>query len=439
MDDKQVQQYVDWFRRSAPYIHAHRGRTLVILFGGEAVDDAGFANLIHDIALLDSLGVRLVLVHGARPQIEVALDDWEQDSRYYGGLRITDEDSLPAVLNAVGSLRVRIEALLSMGLANSPMHGARLRVASGNFVTARPLGVRDGVDFAHTGEVRRVDAEGIRQRLDDGNIVLLSCLGYSPTGEVFNLSAEDVATAAAVALQADKLISLVEGPGLMDAKQQLIQQLTPVAAEKVLSSRRALPEDVQRQLVAAAHACRNGVGRAHLLSRHVDGALLQELFTRDGVGTMITSDRFEELRPAQIDDVNGILEIIAPLEDVGAMVRRSREQLELEIDGFTVIERDGMVVAVGALYPYAADKIGEIACVAVHPDYQKGGRGNDLLAALIADARDQGLKSVFVLTTHTAHWFQERGFQRATLASLPVAKQRLYNYQRNSKVFTLAL
>ncbi|MCB1799947.1 MAG: amino-acid N-acetyltransferase, partial [Gammaproteobacteria bacterium] len=211
---------------------------------------------------------------------------------YYGGLRITDEDNLPAVLSAVGSLRVRIEALLSMGLANSPMHGARLRVASGNFVTARPLGVRDGVDFAHTGEVRRVDAEGIRQRLDDGNIVLLSCLGYSPTGEVFNLSAEDVATAAAVALKADKLISLVEGPGLVDGQQQLIEQLTPTAAETVLSSRRALPDDVRRQLIAAVHACRNGIGRAHLLSRHVDGALLQELFTRDGVGTMITSDRF---------------------------------------------------------------------------------------------------------------------------------------------------
>lgn len=439
MDDKQVQQYVDWFRSSAPYIHAHRGRTLVILFGGEAVEDAAFAHLIHDIALLDSLGVRLVLVHGARPQIEQALTGSGLDSHYYGGLRITDEQSLSAVISAVGSLRVRIEALLSMGLANSPMHGARLRVASGNFVTARPLGVRDGVDFAHTGEVRRVDAEGIRQRLDDGNIVLLSCLGYSPTGEVFNLSAEDVASAAAVALQADKLISLVEGPGLTDSKRRLVQQLTPAEAEKTLAARRTLPEDVQRQLVAAIHACRHGVSRAHLVSRYVDGALLQELFTRDGAGTLITSERFEQLRPAQIDDVSGILEIIAPLEQTGIMVRRSREQIELEIGHFTVIDRDGMVVGVGGLYPYAEDAVGEIACVAVHPDYRSGGRGEDLLARLTEQARQQGLRSVFVLTTHTAHWFQERGFERATLASLPVARQQLYNYQRNSKVFAMTL
>lgn len=439
LDKKQALRYVDWFRGSASYIHAHRGRTFVILFNGEAAAEDTFAHLVADIALLSSLGVRLVLVHGARPQIEDELKRTGNESHYYGGLRITDDHTLHSVKNAVGRLRVEIEARLSMGLANSPMHGADLRVATGNFVTARPLGVRDGVDFQHTGEVRGIDTDGIKQQLDLGNIVLLSCLGYSPTGEVFNLSAEDVATATAVELSADKLLSLVEGPGLTDGKRKLVHQLSPLEAEKILTSRRKLPEDVQRQMVAAIHACRNGVTRAHLISRQTEGGLLLELFTRDGVGTMISSDRFEQIRAAVVDDVPGILELIEPLEQDGIMVRRSREQLELEIHRFTVMERDGMITAVGALYPYHAHHCGELACLAVHPDYRQDGRGDHLLQHLIEQAEQLELDSLFVLTTHTAHWFQERQFEPADLDVLPDERQALYNFQRNSKVFLRSL
>lgn len=429
------QGFVDWFRASSPYIHSHRGRTFVVLFGGEAVADPNFANLVHDIATLNSLGIKLVLVHGARPQIEERLRKRGAALRYVNGLRVTDDEALACVKEAAGSVRVEIEARLSMGLANTPMSGARIHIASGNFVTARPLGVREGVDYCHTGEVRRVDTVALRRHMEAGDIVLLSPLGYSPTGEVFNLSAEDVASATAEALRADKLLFLVEGPGVLDSRRRLIQELSPNEAQRLLATRRTLPDEIASHLASAVHACRSGVSRAHLVNRTVDGALLQELFTRDGIGTMVTAMSYETVRQANIDDVGGILELIQPLEDQGILVRRSRELLEMEIDHFTVIERDGMTIGCAALYPFADETVGELACVAVHPDYQGGRRGDALLRHIERLATAMGIARLFVLTTRTAHWFRERGFLPGDIGALPVKRRSLYNYQRNSKVF----
>lgn len=431
--------FVGWFRHSSPYINAHRGRTFVIAFGGEAVADASFAHFIHDVALLNALGVRVVLVHGARPQIEARLRERGIKMRYANGLRVTDVAALACVKEAAGSVRVDIEALLSMGLANSPMAGARIRVVSGNFITARPLGVRDGVDHEHTGEVRRVDVQGIEQALADAAVVLISPLGYSPSGEVFNLSAEDVATAVAAELHADKLLYMVEGAGVLDAKKRLVRQLKPAEAQKMLSAKGALIPDIKRLISGAVQACRQGVRRVHLISRHTDGALLLELFTRDGIGTLISADAYEDTRPATIDDVGGILELISPLEDDGVLVRRSRERLETEIDYFTVMERDNAIIACAALYPYIKEGCGELACLVVHPDYQDSGRGEALLAHMEHSAKQQKIKRMLVLTTRTAHWFVERGFMAAEIKALPVARQQLYNYQRNAKVLVKKL
>jgi len=433
------QTFVRWFRGSAPYINAFRGRTFVVGFGGEVIAEKQFANLVHDIALLNSLGVRLVLVHGARPQIEQRLTERGVEMQYVNGLRVTDAAALACVKEAAGSVRVEIEALLSMGLANSPMAGADIRVASGNFVTAKPLGVRDGVDYLHTGEVRRIDAEAIHRQLDNGMLVLLSPIGYSPTGEVFNLSVEDVATAAAIQLKADKLITLIDGAGLQANDQSLLRQLGLKEAESYLAQHDKLSEQLTKSLRGAIFACRNGVRRAHLINRHSDGSLLLELFTRDGVGTLISSDIFEDIRQATIDDVGGILELIAPMEQDGILVRRERERLEMEIEHFTVIERDGTVIACSALYPFAEDACGELACLAVHQEYRKQGRGDDLLEYIERMAQGMGIKRLFVLTTRTAHWFQERGFGEGSIDDLPVAKQQMYNYQRRSKVFIKTL
>ncbi len=432
------QQRVDWFRSSAPYIHAHRGRTLVILFGGEAVESERFAHLIHDIALLGSLGVRVVLVHGARPQIRKQLGLLGHTSRFANNLRITPAEHMPAVEQAVGQVRMAIEAQLSTGLPNTPMAGAAVRVVSGNYVTARPYGIHDGVDFAQTGHVRNVDARTIHQQLDHQNVVLISPIGYSSTGEIFNLRAEDVATETAIALHADKLVFIMENNGVSDAGGRLLQQLNLPQAEKWLSRHgdRNTLQDVETQahLNNAAHACRNGVRRVHLVSRRIDGALLLELYTRDGIGTLITTDNYEGLRTAQINDIGGIMELISPLEEKGVLVRRSREQLELDIQNFTVIERDGMIIACAALFSFTEERAAELACLAVHEHYQQHGRGDDLLQHIEWQARKQRIKKLFTLTTQTMHWFIERGFVECQPADLPIARQSLYNFQRNSRI-----
>jgi amino-acid N-acetyltransferase len=430
-----AETFVAWFRGSSPYIHAHRGRTFVICLGGEAVADPGFSHLIHDLALLHGLGIRLALVHGARPQIEERLNTRGVQMHYINGLRVTDDAALTCVKEAAGAVRVEIEALLSMGLANSPMAGLRIRAASGNYVTAKPIGVRDGVDYCHTGEVRRIDGEGIKQRLDSGAIIIIPPLGYSPTGEVFNLSAAEVAASVAIALNADKLIHLVEGEGLTDAHNRPITNLEPREVDSLLKQRKHLPEDLIQHLQAGISACRCGVKRVHLLKRQLDGVLLQELFTRDGVGTLITGEPYEETRTARIDDVGGLLELIQPLESKGILVRRSRELLETEIEHFTIMERDGLVVGCAALYPYRQERMAELACVAVHPNYRDGGRGERLLEQMETQARAQGIQQLFLLTTQTAHWFLERGFVPSDLDDLPMQRRQLYNYRRNAKVF----
>jgi len=432
-----TKDYVKWFRNSAPYINAHRGKTFVLMFSGDAVAHPNFANIIHDIALLNSLGIKLVLAHGARPQIEERAAIRGISSQLENDLRITDSPILECVKDATGSVRMQIEALLTMGLANSPMHGAQIRVGSGNFVVAKPMGVRNGIDYQHTGMVRRVDTVGIKKQLDDGSIVLLSPTGYSPTGEVFNLSLEDVATQTAIALQADKLIVFSANDGLLDINGDLIQNCSVSDIKNLLNH--SDDAETSRLLRAIASSGENGVSRCHCVSHTDDGALLQELFTRDGAGTLISQDHYEQLRIATIDDVGGILELIEPLEAEGTLVKRSRELLENEIDLFTVIERDGMIVACAGLYPYEESSSGEIACVATHPDYRGEDRGERLLAALEKQAQEKQLASVFVLTTQTAHWFQELGFIEISQDQLPKKKQPFYNLQRNSKVFSKTL
>lgn len=427
--------FVAWFRAASPYLHAHRDRTFVVCMGGEALDAPGFAHLIHDLALLDALGVRLVLVHGARPQIEARLHARGAAMRYVDGVRVTDAIALECVREAVGSVRVEIEALLSQGVMNSPMEGARIRVASGNFVTARPYGIRDGVDFGHTGEVRRVDTEAIQRRLGDGDIVLVPALGYSPTGEVFNLNADEVATAVAIALTADKLVFLHEGAPLTEQDGRVIGELTPESAERLTARLGRLPDD----LVCALEATEAGVPRAHLVPRAVDGSLLIELFTRDGIGTLVAARPFDALRRATVDDVPGILQIITPLEDDGTLVRRSREKLEVEIGHFHVLVRDRAIIGCVALYPWPEAGVAEIACLAVHPDYRRRGRAAQMFAHLLEEARDMGLSAVFILTTRTSHWFLERGFREVPLDRLPVERQRLYNFRRNARVLLLEL
>ncbi|MDP1593609.1 MAG: amino-acid N-acetyltransferase [Gallionella sp.] len=427
--------FVAWFRSVAPYINSFRGKTFVIAFGGEMVADGKFVELTHDFNLLAALGIRLVLVHGARPQIEQHLAGKNLEDTYHQGIRMTNAEAMQCVKESVGRVRVEIEALLSMGLANSPMANADIRVAGGNFITAQPIGVINGVDLQHTGSVRKVDVAALNDRMEFGEVVLLSPLGYSPTGEVFNLTLEDVATATAIALDADKLVFLMDTDGVQDKKGELLKELTIAQVQSVLGGKQTLSDDVSLFLPCAMRACAAGVARTHLISRHTDGAILQELFSDDGIGTMVVESTLNTLRDASIEDVGGILNLLIPLEEQGILVRRSRELLEREIERFVVLEHDHRIVGCAALYPFPDEAAAELACMAVDEQCRDRGYGEAILNHMTALAKTQKLKKLFVLTTRTAHWFLERGFKESDVTELPAQKKSLYNYQRKSKVF----
>ena len=427
--------FVRWFRQVAPYVHDFGGRTFVIGFGGEMVAErARLASFIHDINLLAALEIRLVLVYGARPQIEAELKARGLKSKTAQGLRVTDEAALTVVKHAGGALRVELEAVLSQGLPNSPMARAGIRVVSGNYITARPIGVRKGVDFQFTGAVRKVDAAALSAQLDVADIVLVPFVGYSPTGEVFNLAWEDVAESVAVALKADKLLMYTDKLPT-NRKGEVVSELTADEALALAGKKTNLTPGTAQALEHVARAVDHGVLRGHLVTRRSPGSLLLELFTHAGVGTMVTDDTVEKLRPAKIEDVRGMLELIEPLEAEGTLVKRSRELLEAEIGNFFVIEHDNRIVGCAALYPYPDDKSAEFACLAVAPGVREAGYGERLLKACEERAKSLRLRRLFALTTHAAHWFVEQGFRAADVTALPEQRQALYNWRRGSKVF----
>ena len=408
-------QFVEWLRSVAPYIHAFRGKTFVVAFPGELVTAGALPVLAHDLALLHALGIKVVIVHGSRPQVQEQLGLRHVEARFHNGLRITDEAALECAKEAAGEIRLDIEGAFSQGLPNTPMANSAIRVISGNFVVARPVGIIDGVDLKMTGVARKVAHETINPILDAGALVLLSPLGFSPTGEVFNLTMEDVALAAATALRADKLIFITETPMMTDAGG-------------------GLRADAAFYFEHATKACLAGVPRAHIVPFSVDGSVLLEVFTHDGVGTMISAQNLESLREATIEDLGGILQLIEPLEADGTLVKRGRELIEREIDYFSVIEHDGVIFGCAALYPFPAEKMAEMACLTVSPDAQAQGDGERMLKHIENRARAAGFKKLFVLTTRTAHWFLKRGFVSATVDALPKDRQNMYNWQRKSLV-----
>jgi amino-acid N-acetyltransferase len=431
-------QFISWIRQAAPYFHAFRDRTFVIAFGGEilegGIEEERAQALAHDLNLLESLGIRLVLVHGARSQIDAEMRRRGLEPRFHKGLRITDAAALECVKSAMGVARIDLEALLSQGLPNTPMAGGYMRVTGGNFITGKPVGVVEGEDYLFTGAVRKVNAAEIKADLDQENVVLITPIGASPSGEIFNLAWEEVAEAVAVALKADKLIYLLDAQGVENEAGELLPALTVEEVETLIAAGVSQSPEVERVLPGALRACRDGVGRLHFLDRNSDGAMLMELFTRSGVGTVVTRSPLARIREATVEDVGGVLALIAPLEADGTLVKRSRERLEMEITRFSLLEHDGVVVGCGALYPYSDDKSAELACLAVMSDYRRAGYGELILNHMETRARQAKLKQIFVLTTRTAHWFVERGFREADLDVLPREKRDMYNLQRRSKV-----
>ena len=440
--------FVPWFRSVAPYIHLHRGKTVVIGMAGEAVAAGKLQHIAQDLALIQSMGVKIVLVHGFRPQVNEQLLAKGHHARYSHGIRITDEVALDCAQEAAGQLRYEIEAAFSQGLPNTPMSGATVRVISGNFITARPIGILDGVDFMHSGMVRKVDVAGIMQTLDMGAMVLISPFGFSPTGEAFNLGMEEVATSVALAIQADKLMFLTEVAGIRNDPMQPESDDNPIdtelplaAAEKLLSTLApaSIPTDTAFYLQHCVKACKGGVERSHILPFAVDGSVLLEIYMHDGIGTMVIDEKLESLREATSDDVGGILQLIEPFEKDGTLVKRSPTEIERDADHYTVVEHDGVIFACAALYPYPEAKTAEMAALTVSPQSQGQGDGEKILKRIEQRARASGLQSIFVLTTRTRHWFIKRGFVQVDPDWLPEARKRKYNWDRKSQVLVKKL
>jgi amino-acid N-acetyltransferase len=440
--------FVPWFRSVAPYIHMHRGKTFVVGLAGEAIAAGKLPSIAQDLALIQSMGVKIVLVHGFRPQVNEQLHAKGHQAQYSHGIRITDEVALDCAQEAAGQLRYEIEAVFSQGLPNTPMAGSKVRMISGNFITARPVGIVDGVDFKHSGLVRKIDIASITQSLDFGAMVLLSPFGFSPTGEAFNLTMEEVATSVAIELQADKLIFLTEVPGIRIHPDQPASEDNPIDTELPLDTAQALlkqlppahqPSDTGFYLQHCVKACKGGVERSHILPFATDGALLLEVYVHDGIGTMIVDEKLEELREATADDVGGILQLIEPFERDGTLVKRDRTEIERDIENYTIIEHDGVIFGCAALYPYPEAKTAEMAAVTVSPQSQGTGDGEKILKRIEQRARAMGLSSIFVLTTRTMHWFIKRGFQNVDPDWLPEARKRKYNWDRRSQVLVKKL
>ena len=440
--------FVPWFRSVAPYIHKFRNQTFVVGIAGEAIAAGKLPHLAQDLAMIQSMGVRIVLVHGFRPQVNEQLKAKGHAPKYSHGIRITDEVALDCAQEAAGQLRYEIEAAFSQGLPNTPMADSTVRVISGNFITARPVGIVDGVDFQHSGLVRKVDVAGITRTLDMGAMVLISPFGFSPTGDAFNLTMEEVATSVATALQADKLIFLTEIPGIRVRPHEPASEENPIdtelpldAAEKLLASLppATQPTDVGFYLQHCVKACKSGVERSHIIPFAVDGSILLEVYVHDGIGTMVVDEKLESLREAGVDDVGGILQLIEPFEKDGTLVKRSRTEIERDIGNYTILEHDGVIFACAALYTYPEARTAEMAALTVSPDVQGQGDGERVLKRIEQRARAQGLDSIFVLTTRTMHWFIKRGFVQVDPDWLPEARKRKYNWDRKSQVLVKRL
>ncbi len=431
-------ELVEWFRQSIPYVNMHRGKTFVIMLDGNAIAHSNFVSIANDVSLLHSLGIKLVIVFGGRLQIDELLAKNNRLSHYHNHIRVTDPETLEYVKQAIGGLHYDIFSKLSLRLPNSPV----LNVVSSNAILAQPLGVIDGVDFGLSGKIRRINVESIQQQLEQDAIVVIGPIAPSVTGEMFNLPFEEIATQIAIKLKADKLIGFCSEQGLLNENGEVISDIHPREAKRYLNKfieNNDYHNSAARFLQAAIEVSYSGIKRSHLLSYKEDGSLLQELFSRDGIGTQLSEESSEHIRIATSHDIPGLLNLIRPLEEQGILVKRSREQLEVEISRYTIIERDGIVIACAALNPYLDEKMAEMACVAVHPDYRDSSRGDVLLDAIKRRAIQMGIEKLSVLTTRTTQWFQERGFEIKGTEDLPAYKREHYDHQRKSRVLVLNL
>lgn len=459
--------FVSMFRRSTPYIKMHQGKTVVIHIASEVLEQGKlFDEIMDDIAVLALLGIRPVLFMGTRLQVDQRLQQKGIGLKYHGVYRISDEETMRVVQEVSQYWRARAEGALSRGRARSgPSGSVGVDVVSGNFFySAQPVGVRNGVDFGQTGEVRRVDTDKMNQHLKRGEIVLMTTLGYSASGEVFNCKTASVASRVAAALGASKLMFLT--PAALVRRREgsrptTLQSLrmgearnlvhyyreasanpytlpaatTPSAAatpaghlsngeiDPASNPSTGTPQDSDEYtmtlLAQCVEALEKGVTRAHLIPAF-PGSLLQELYTTDGSGTLIARDLYEGIRLATPADVPGMLELIQPLKAKGILVPRRSDSLLCDVHAgfYYVCVRDTTILACSMLKRHSATKA-EIGCLVVDERYRREGRGESMLSFLERTAVASGVQKLFLHATLRMQWFLERGFTEAPLEVMP--------------------
>ena len=410
---------INWFRSAAGYIDAHKGKTFVVSLCDGAISSENLEKIVSDCILLNTLGVRLVIVFNGDQRIQnKLLSEWAE----FKGKRITRFSQIALLSEVIGSIRNELEATFMSHSFHLPGGKKEILLTSGNFVKAKPLGIIDGVDFESSGEVRKINALAINRQLDTNAILLIPPIGFAPGGELFYLDSDEVACKIACAVSADKLLYLSEAPGLLDQENRIISEVD-LGREK---------EEITEQNLYqfCEEACNNGVNRCHIISHKIDGAIIQELFTHHGSGTQLTGISSEKVRSALQEDVTAILDLVKPSEREGALISRTKESIETKLSNFFVIERDGFLVACAALHIYG--EVGEVACMVTHPDYRNMEKGDKLLDLIEEKAIASGLKSLFVLTTRSAHWFKERDFLSIDFDELPKEKKEEYDLKRSS-------
>jgi len=400
-----------------------------------------FSSLVKDMALLSQTGFRVVIVPGAKEWIDAVLGKYGIVSHYAGSTRITSEEAMPFVQMAAFHSATRFITGFS---------GSRVDAVIGNFIRARGLGVIGGVDMEHTGTVDRFYIDSMRRLLDLGMAPILPCIGWNSTGKPYNLASDEIALQAAVSLGAIKLFIISLSGGIKKDNYQIphdietasngrIMRLTPQEAAGILESNSAKSGDkALAELALAVKASRAGVERVHIIDGNEEGAVLKELFSNLGAGTMVYADEYESIRGIRSRDIADILRLMEPLMQQGILLRRTAEDIENKKEDYAVFVIDGQIHACGALHNWGEDH-GEIAAIATDPAYGDMGLGRRIVNYLLGKAKKQNLKRVFVLTTRTQDWFESLGFREASVESLPEKKRRRYDYSRNSKIFILDL
>ncbi len=419
-------------REALPYITRFSGEIFIVKFGGEALEGNNFIQVLPDIALLHSVGIRIILVHGANPQIEAMSKVYGQKSKKRKGIRITDEKTMTIVQQACSSVTQKI--LASFSALNKTKYSIKGFV--GNVVKAKPMGVIDGTDFQFTGEVESIETETLLKVLDDNFIPVLPPLGVDDFGTLYNINADTLAVEVAIALQARKILFLTNVDGVMEGNE-LVPELTPQQARELLKKKNVVTGGMIPKLEACITSCENGVRRAHLLNYNKEGVVLLEVLSQHGQGTMINANPYKNIRKAIIADVESIMILTKPLMDSGVLLKRTWEEYEAGIHEFVVFEKDSLVSGCGALRVFRDRQSAEIYCMAIDEKVQDRGYATEIIEYLENQAREKGVKNLFTLSAKIHEWFLQRGFTYTSEKKLP--PDRHVDSSRKSKVLKKVL